>query len=314
MMQLPEQLVQRYAVVLEEHGPYFIMWLRYYLDFCDKYAVEGPEPLRLGRFLAELGEKRQPQKRRDQAAHAVSLFSGMLLAPDEAAPPSSMPQQTSELKPCPPVYPGRASQFCEAGYQVSSQSPEWDDVLAKLAGEIKLRHYSRKTLKAYATWTRHFQRFGKNKPPVELTTEDVKEYLTHLAVTCHVAASTQNQAFNSLLFLYRHALKREFGELRGVPRAKKSLYVPTVLFRAEIDAILDQLPTPYRLVVGLLFGCGLRLFEGLQLRIGDFNFDAGFSPCTAKARRIEPSLCRRPCCPRSGRPEKPRGTLWGIQA
>jgi integron integrase len=117
--------------------------------------------------------------------------------------------------------------------------------------------------------------FPEKQTPQELTTSDVKEYLTFLAVKCRVAASTQNQAFNSLLFLFRHGLKREFGILQGVPRAKKSLYIPTVLSRTEIDAILAQLTRSHKLVVQLLFGCGLRLFECLQLRVGDFNFDTG---------------------------------------
>lgn len=144
-----------------------------------------------------------------------------------------------------------------------------------MADEIKVRHYSRKTLKTYANWSRKFQYFLKNRSPQELTGDDVKAYLTHLAVTCKVASTTQNQAFNSLLFLYRHGLKREFGELRDVPRAKKSLYIPTVLSREEIDAILAHLAYPFDLVVKLLFGCGLRQFECLQLRVRDFNFDAG---------------------------------------
>jgi len=68
-----------------------------------------------------------------------------------------------------------ASGYTEAGYQVLSDSPEWDDLLAKLADEIKVRHYSRKTLKTYANWSRQFQRFLKNKPPAELSTVDVKD-------------------------------------------------------------------------------------------------------------------------------------------
>jgi len=77
------------------------------------------------------------------------------------------------------------------------------------------------------------------------------------SVKCHVAASTRNQAFNSLLFLFRHALKRDFGELRDVPRAKKSLYVPVVLSREEIDAIIQHLYHPYSLIAKVLFGCGI---------------------------------------------------------
>ena len=135
-----------------------------------------------------------------------------------------------------------------------------------MANEIKVRHYSCKTLKAYANWSRQFQRFLKNKLPAELGSDDVKAYLTYLAVDCHVASTTQNQAFNSLLFFYRHGLKREFGELKDVPRAKKSRYVPMVLSRAEIDSLIAHLSHPCDLVVKLLFGCGLRQFKCLQIQ------------------------------------------------
>jgi len=156
-----------------------------------------------------------------------------------------------------------------------SGSPEWDALIDKLAAEIKTRHYSRKTLKAYADWGRKFQGFLHNKLPEALSATDVKEYLTFLAVKRKVSASTQNQAFNSLLFLYRHILKKDFGDHKDIPRAKKSSYIPIVLSRKEIDAVLKHLEHPYALVVKLLYGCGLRLFECVQLRVHDFNFDDG---------------------------------------
>jgi integron integrase len=134
---------------------------------------------------------------------------------------------------------------------------------------------SRKTLKAYADWIRKFQGFLHDKLPGELSETDVKAYLTYLAVKCKVAASTQNQAFNSLLFLYRHILKKDFGDHKDVPRAKKSKYIPVVLSRREIDAVLRHLSYPYDLVVKLLYGCGLRLFECVTLRVQNFNFDEG---------------------------------------
>jgi len=205
------------------------------------------------------------------------------------SPEYDSPAQTApELQPAESqqvsLRPG-SSQYTEAGYQEKSTSPEWDAVLAAMAAEIKVRHYSRKTLKTYANWSRLFQRFLKDKLPQELTGADVKEYMTYLAVKCHVAASTQNQAFNSLLFLFRHGLKREFGELKDVPRAKKSLYIPAVLSREEIDAILKELSYPYNLVVKVLFGCGLRLFEGLQLRVRDFNFDVNVLTVHGKGKK-----------------------------
>lgn len=264
-------------------------WLRYFLDFCAKYTVEvNSAPERLQLFLEKLREKKQNEEQRKQAEHAITLYydmherAGNKCAPDNHALENgdAVPQCSAsavsigQLPHYLRARPG-SSHYTEAGYQVKSDSPEWDAVLETMAGEIKVRHYSRKTLKTYTLWSRQFQRFLKNKPPQELTTADVKEYLTYLAVKCKVASSTQNQAFNSLLFLFRHGLKREFGMLQGVSRAKKSLYIPTVLSRPEIDSILAHLSHRHDLVVKLLFGCGLRLFECLQLRVGDFNFETG---------------------------------------
>jgi len=99
--------------------------------------------------------------------------------------------------------------------------------------------------------------------------------LTFLAVQRKVAASTQNQAFNALLFFYRHILKNEFGGLRDVARAKRRHDIPVVLSREEVDRIIERLRGPYDLVASLLYGCGLRLSEFLNLRVGCFNFDTG---------------------------------------
>ena len=107
------------------------------------------------------------------------------------------------------------------------------------------------TLIAYRVWVGKFQGFLRSRPTRELGTEEVRGFLTELAVRHGVAASTQNQAFNALLFFYRHVLGREFGQLDGVVRAKRHRYVPVVLSRSETEAVLAQLPPPYHLV-GLL--------------------------------------------------------------
>ncbi len=90
-----------------------------------------------------------------------------------------------------------------------------------------------------------------------------------------MAASTQNQAFNALLFFYRHILHREFGKIDGIVRAKQKPYIPVVLSRNEINAVLRHLSPPCDLVVKLLYGCGLRSFECLGLRAQSLNLDAG---------------------------------------
>jgi integron integrase len=142
-----------------------------------------------------------------------------------------------------------------------------------LSNEIKVRHYSPKTFKSYATWVYKLKSFSKSKDPAELSTGDVKAFLTFLAVDQKVSASSQNQAFNALLFFFRHVLRKEFGKIDGVVRAKRKPYIPVVLSRQEIDAITSRLRYPYNLVVQLLYGCGLRLFECLSLRTQNFNFD-----------------------------------------
>ena len=296
MYHVSNEVISRYESILKnrevpiDHFMDYKKWLRYFHDFCDKHPVHESKSEQVRLFIEKLREKKQTEAQCRQAAHAISFYFEMQIyetssgKPDEVATLQQCPLAAPARLPLPAVCQ-RKSQYSAVGYEQKSDSPEWDVVLEALAGEIKVRHYSRKTLKTYAQWARKFQRFLRNKPPQDLSTSDVKEYLTYLAVKCDVAASTQNQAFNSLLFLYRHALKREFGELRDVPRAKKSLYIPMVLSRPEIDAILNQLSYPYNLFVKVLFGCGLRLFEGLQLRVRDFNFDAGVLTVHGKGKK-----------------------------
>jgi site-specific recombinase XerD len=156
-----------------------------------------------------------------------------------------------------------------------ARGASWQAEYTGLANEIQVRHYSPKTLRTYRGWVRKFQTFTRSKAPELLSADDVKEYLTFLAVRRKVSSSTQNQAFNALLFFFRHVLHKEFGKIDGVVRAKRKPYIPVVLTREEIDAILAHLSPPYDLVVKLLYGCGLRLFECLNLRVHCWNFDAG---------------------------------------
>lgn len=261
MLRIPGSTLTEYVAYLRSRNippsrnSEYTKWLRYYLDFCNKYPVPTSKAERVRLFCDKLKEKRQNDTHRERAAHAVSLYFEMLsnrstchaeIIPDgddfftsipRRLPGQQAPYYVSENAPAYSTYASRKSQFTVSGYQEKSASPEWDKALETMATEIKVRHYSRKTLKTYALWSRNFQRFLKDKPPMELTTEDVKEYLSFLAIKSRVAASTQNQAFNSLLFLYRHGLKRDFGVLRDVPRAKKSLYIPKVLSRSEIHCV-----------------------------------------------------------------------------
>ena len=262
MITVPNDQIPQFLKQLETRGvpaasfAECIKWVRYFLDYCDKYPVPDSKSERVRLFVEKLKAKKQTDLQCRQAAYAVSVyFESQREKPLEkiAAEGENVVQEQqsyAESFTVPQsVVKHRISQYSVAGFEEKSDSLEWDEVIAKLADEIKFRHYSRKTLKTYAHWSRQFQRFLKNKPPTELSPADIKEYLTYLAVKCKVAASTQNQAFNALLFLYRHALKIDFGRHDDIPRAKKSLYIPMVLSMAEIEAIVKELYSPYNLFV-----------------------------------------------------------------
>src|SRR5581483_10867615 len=126
----------------------------------------------------------------------------------------------------------------------------------------------------YRFWVMRFQAFVRSRPTAKLSNQEVRGFLSSLAVQHEVSASSQNQAFNALLFFFRHVLHRDFGRMDGVVRAKRHRYIPVVLSRDEVDAVLKQLQPPYQLVVLLLYGCGLRLSECVNLRIHCFNLES----------------------------------------
>ena len=165
----------------------------------------------------------------------------------------------------------RANPRDSAGLKLAGAS--WVSVYDRLSSAVKVRHYSPKTLQAYKGWTQKFQTFTKSKDPQVASMGDVKGFLSYLAVDRKVSASSQNQAFNALLFLFNHVLGKEFEKVEGVVRAKRTTYIPVVLSRAEVDRVIRFLEHPFNLVAKLLYGCGLRLFECLKLRVQDLNFE-----------------------------------------
>ncbi|MCP5002456.1 MAG: site-specific integrase, partial [Planctomycetes bacterium] len=192
----------------------------------------------------------------------------------EKAPPSSkqkqslVPTQNNPVKSTPgPTYSKKSFTF--------ENARGWTEAIHGLSVLIKIKHYSRKTLWAYTNWVKKFQGFTRNKDVQSLSSVDVKEFMEYLAVKRKVAASTQNQAFNALLFFYKHIIKKDFGDHSNTLRAKRRPYIPVVLSREEVHSILERLTYPNNLIVKLLYGCGLRMFECLNLRINNFNFDAG---------------------------------------
>ena len=281
MLPIPEAILTPFDAIMENKSlpprlrQDYRKWLRFFLDFRAKYQPPDSRSEQVRLFSEKLKSKGQSPQQLKQAAKAVSLFFATQ-SKERPAPRTGLKGEniggfalTSGVKGA--ARPGR--RYDELRFRNKTGSPEWDKVVENLEAEITTRHYSRKTLISYADWSRKFQHYLKDKPPVDLSAEDVKAYLTHLAVNRKVASSTQNQAFNAILFLFRHILKKDFGDQKDIPRAKRSSYMPVVLTRKEIDAVLSHLSHPCDLVVKLLYGCGLRLFECLKLRVQNFNFD-----------------------------------------
>lgn len=138
---------------------------------------------------------------------------------------------------------------------------------------MRLRHYSLKTEKSYIAWVRRYVQFCGNRHPRELGATELSTFLTHLAVDLKVAANTQNQALQALLFLYRNVLQLPLPWLTDVVRANRPVRLPVVLTRDEVRRILVHLGGRSRLVVGLLYGSGLRLAEALELRVKDIDLE-----------------------------------------
>jgi len=145
-------------------------------------------------------------------------------------------------------------------------------LLEQVTDIARFRHLSLRTEQAYRNWIKRYIFFHDKRHPRELDAEAVRSFLTHLAVHGRVSASTQNQAFNALLFLYRHVLKMDLN-IEGVERARHSRKLPVVFSKAEANAIIRNLRKQDRLIVSLLYGAGLRIMEAVRLRVKDIDFE-----------------------------------------
>lgn len=146
-------------------------------------------------------------------------------------------------------------------------------LLDQVRERIRVKHYSLRTEEAYLHWIRRFIFFHGKRHPRQMGGPEVEAFLSHLATVGQVAPSTQNQALSALLFLYREVLAVELPWLDGVVRAKRSQHVPVVLTENEVRALLARLDGTKWLAASLLYSTGMRLLEGLRLRVKDVDFE-----------------------------------------
>jgi integron integrase len=145
-------------------------------------------------------------------------------------------------------------------------------LIERVREEVRARHYSRRTEKAYWYWIRYFILFHGKRHPAEMGAAEVTAFLSWLATERNVAAATQNQALSALLFLYKHVLGQALPWLDELVRAQRPVRLPTVLTEAEVRRLLERMQGAARLMAALLYGSGLRQIECLMLRVKDIDF------------------------------------------
>lgn len=146
-------------------------------------------------------------------------------------------------------------------------------LLDQLRAEIRLRQYSTRTEQVYIDWVRRYIQFHNERHPAEMGVPEIRDFLSHLTVVRNVSASTQNQAKSALMFLYRVILKIELPWMDEVVVARVAKRTPIVLTQIEVRRLLDAMSGTMQLFASLLYGTGMRLLEGLRLRVRDIDFE-----------------------------------------
>jgi len=249
-----QAFLSKLGTIPKDKIKFYIHWVRRFLKSCN-YQLENINTERVSQYLDSLeSDEKIADWQVKQVADAVMLYVEQFLK-KPLKPTSSLKEDSQSI----------------LIHEKTTLS--WEQTLEEAKNAIRLRHFSLSTEKTYLGWIARFKTFLKDRDPQLLEANDMKNYLTHLALHGRVSASTQNQAFNALLFLYRQILHKEVGDLTAVVRAKRKMNLPTVLSRDEVKSLLSYLNGVFLLMGQLMYGCGLRLTECLRLRIKDIDFE-----------------------------------------
>jgi len=256
--------------VQPDRSPFYVNWARDFANFLPEKPLKERSGKDIETFLADLGKRRgiaDWQVR--QAEHALRILYEIFLphyAPEKhtaVAPAGKHPVQETIVKTDgfrDRVIPGEMER-------------RFSDLVEAVKTEVRSRHYSYRTETSYLDWVRRFIAFHDYADPRGLdASASVKTYLDYLAVEREVAASTQNQALNALVFFYGQALRKPFGELEEFARAKRPRRLPEVMTRDEVQRLLSKMSGITGLMAGLMYGSGFRLMECVRLRVKDIDF------------------------------------------
>ena len=225
--------------------PYYVHWVSNFLISYKKKEVTPVDDSLVNSFLERLAKTNEDWQV-NQAREALRLFFYYISQGTDKHPHPIIPLESDSA---------------------------WQHVVQQMREALRLRHRAISTEKTYLNWVRGFYTFLHGKHPAEIDSSDVKRFLSYLAVDGKVAASTQNQAFSALLFLFRHALDQDLTDIADTVRANKRRKLPVVISKQEVQRIFSHLDGVALLMARLIYCCGLRLQECLSLRVKDLDFE-----------------------------------------
>ena len=265
------------GIVAGKHD-FFRNWVRKFIGFIKPRKWDQALRDDVEQYLALLVRECKAGWQVAQASEALELFYKEVAPMDWARRDWPFIPSTMELSsghPAavsrPPLSTGAISRF--AGRSDSGElEARWRGFLGEVGERLRSERYAYRTEQSYLDWVKRFLLFVRPKDRSDLNHGAVEDYLAYLALERRVAASTQNQAFNAILFLFRHVLKTEMGRLEEVPRAQTSRRVPVVLGKEEVARLFAEMRGVGQLMAKLMYGSGLRVMECVRLRVKDIDF------------------------------------------
>ncbi len=249
-----QDFLLEHALAPEEKISFFAMWVARFIRFCG-HDTGRMTSKHMECFLEFIGRDESVKDwQLEQAGKALRLYLREFL-----------PTQQSDESGC-----GSHGDTKEEDAEM-----EWPDVMAECYRLMLLMRYSPNTERNYMGWIKRFCRYIGGRPPTTLGGPDVEDFLTYLARHENVARSTQNQALNAMVFLFRTVLDREIEGLSKAVRAKRKRRLPVVLSTEEVAAVFSHIEEQYLLMAKLIYGTGMRCSECLRLRVKDIDFERG---------------------------------------
>jgi len=232
--------------VPEKRLPYYLRWVSRFHEFCNRQNIDDGSLDTIAAYVQDLAKNHEDWQVQ-QAKEAVRLF----------------------------CYFKGVQAAVTAGPHEDHGQNSWQPIEDEFIRALRLRHRSYRTEQSYLHCLRRFGAYMKFKEPEAVSQKDLERFLSHLAVDGKVSSSTQNQAFNALLFLFRHVLDKGIEGLDSAVRSHIPRRLPIVLSRQEVLRVFDHMEGTAKLMAGIIYGGGLRLQECLQLRVKDVDFERG---------------------------------------